>query len=555
MGFDAQRGLRFAAAGGQYSGRRAGTTFVRLARQRGRRGRLLAMLLSFAALALASGCADLDQAFDGEAELQPANADGCAAWFKKLDYATDRADVRDAEAAQIAGFPYLRINRFLASFRDQAKRDAAAFTAWEKRLRALDAQARGYELKNLPPPALVTLDAGGRADALARTEQCAAALVRVDATDAARRDALIRRAQVADDYAEWKRTVGVYPAVKVPFFAFAKKWQSEATAMFEQTAAATVDHANLVRYQPPASDASAQRIATLIAKAKTDALGIPELSGSDGDLLFAAFAPVIEIETTGDYDRFGPLRWGVGETPEVDIARPTAYRRLAFTRYGGRTLPQLVYMIWFPERPQSSAFDPLSGKLDGIVFRATLDATGRPLIYDSIHLCGCYHMFFPTPRMRPKPPPDPDIEWAFVPRILPAMDLPQRVVIRLTSRSHYLIDVRPEVGGGGVTYTMMDDGQLRTLPTAEGTRSAFGPTGIVTGTERGERLVTWPLGIESAGAMREWGRHATALIGRRQFDDADLIERRFELITPGSGTGPQTSVEQELPTRSAANDR
>jgi hypothetical protein len=30
--------------------------------------------------------------------------------------------------------------------------------------------------------------------------------------------------------------------------------------------------------------------------------------------------------------------------------------------------------------------------------------------------------------------------------------------------------------------------------------------------------------------MREWGRHATALVGRRQFDDADLIERRFELL-------------------------
>jgi hypothetical protein len=29
--------------------------------------------------------------------------------------------------------------------------------------------------------------------------------------------------------------------------------------------------------------------------------------------------------------------------------------------------------------------------------------------------------------------------------------------------------------------------------------------GIVPGTDRGERLVTWPLGIESAGAMREWG--------------------------------------------------
>ena len=86
---------------------------------------------------------------------------------------------------------------------------------------------------------------------------------------------------------------------------------------------------------------------------------------------------MFEIETSGDYDRIGPLRWGGGEAPEVDVSRPTAYRRVAFTRYGGRILPQLVYMIWFPERPQSNALDVLSGKLDGIVFRVTLDRSGH----------------------------------------------------------------------------------------------------------------------------------------------------------------------------------
>jgi hypothetical protein len=270
--------------------------------------------------------------------------------------------------------------------------------------------------------------------------------------------------------------------------------------------------------------------------AKTDSLGIPQFSDRDRDILLATFAPVFEIETTGDYDRFGPLQWGARETPEVDASRPTAYSRVAFTRYNGRTLVQLVYMIWFPERPQSNALDPLSGKLDGIVFRVTLDQSGHPLVYDSIHLCGCYHMFFPTPRAKPIPPPDPKVEWAFVPRTLPAIEAPQRVVVRMTTRSHYLTDVRPDAGGHGALYAMADDGDLRTLPAPEGTRSAFGPNGIVPGTDRGERLVTWPLGIESAGAMREWGRHATALVGRRQFDDADLIERRFEILpSPGQG--------------------
>ncbi|MBI3045060.1 MAG: hypothetical protein HYY78_19780 [Betaproteobacteria bacterium] len=46
-----------------------------------------------------------------------------------------------------------------------------------------------------------------------------------------------------------------------------------------------------------------------------------------------------------------------------------------------------------------------------------------------------------------------------------------------------------------------------------------------------ERVLFWPMGIASAGTMRQWGRHATAFLGRRHFDDAGLIERRFSLLS------------------------
>jgi hypothetical protein len=498
--------------------------------------RSVQLLLSVGAMIATASCGAIDEPLRSELPTQSADTQECAGWFKTLDETVDGAGVRDAEAYRIPGYPYLRVSRFLASFREQAQNDSSAFAAWEKRMRNLDARARSYELKNLPHHLLARLGANSWSEAAARTDHCAAALATLDATSAARRRVLTERAQVPDDYADWKRTVGLYPAVSVAFFEFAKKWQNEAAATFEQTAAGTMQQQNFIRYQPQGNAAPAQRIASILARAKMDALGIPQFSDGDRDILFATFAPIFEIETTGDYDRIGPLRWGSAETPEVDISRPTVYRRLAFTRYGGRTLAQLVYMIWFPERPQSNALDPLSGKLDGIIFRVTLGQTGHPLVYDSIHLCGCYHMFFPTAGVTPIPPPDPQVEWAFVPRTLPAIEAPQRVLVRMTSRSHYLDDVRPDIGGHGVVYTMADDGELRTLPTAEGTRSAFGPNGIVPGTDRGERLVTWPLGIESAGAMREWGRHATALVGRRQFDDADLIERRFA-IPPSAGHG------------------
>jgi hypothetical protein len=42
-------------------------------------------------------------------------------------------------------------------------------------------------------------------------------------------------------------------------------------------------------------------------------------------------------------------------------------------------------------------------------------------------------------------------------------------------------------------------------------------------------VLFWPLGIRAAGAMRQWGRHATAFVGRRHFDEALLLDRYFAL--------------------------
>ena len=61
------------------------------------------------------------------------------------------------------------------------------------------------------------------------------------------------------------------------------------------------------------------------------------------------------------------------------------------------------------------------------------------------------------------------------------------------------------------------------------TRSVYQPNGLVAGSERGERFFFWPMGIASAGQMRQWSHHATAFVGRRHFDDARLIEKYFEI--------------------------
>lgn len=289
-----------------------------------------------------------------------------------------------------------------------------------------------------------------------------------------------------------------------------------------------------MRYESAAKPVPEEQVTAIFSHLNTDALGIPQFTDEERDLLFQAYAPAYAIETTGEYDRFGSLSWRNGPAPEVDPTRPVTYRRLAFTRYYGKTLAQLVYTIWFPERPSSGATDLLAGRLDGVVFRVTLGTDGAPLVYDSMHPCGCYHMFFPTARVKLLPAQQPAIEWAFVPLRLPALAAAQRVAGRIASRTHYVVNVRPDTDASGTVYQFADDNDLRVLPTADHrTRSAFGPGGIVPGTGRGDRFLFWPMRIDNSGAMRQWGTHATAFIGRRHFDDADLIERRFEMSSGG----------------------
>jgi len=132
------------------------------------------------------------------------------------------------------------------------------------------------------------------------------------------------------------------------------------------------------------------------------------------------------------------------------------------------------------------------------------------------------------------PPPNDIEEWAFSPRQLPRVQDGERPVLRVATRTHYIEHVALVRGIDSVAhYELRDYNELRSLRRLEGgSRSAFAPDGLVSGTERPERLVYWPMGIQSAGAMRQWGRHATAFVGRRHFDDAHLFEQRFVFDLP-----------------------
>ncbi|MGB1311885.1 MAG: hypothetical protein ACPG47_11770, partial [Leucothrix sp.] len=67
--------------------------------------------------------------------------------------------------------------------------------------------------------------------------------------------------------------------------------------------------------------------------------------------------------------------------------------------------------------------------------------------------------------------------------------------------------------------------KLLKLPTALGVRPVFNRKGYVTGSERPERWLFWPMGVKNPGALRRFGDHAISFIGRRYFDDPQLLEK------------------------------
>ena len=461
----------------------------------------------------------------------------CREAFRRMDRAVAEAGVEDGMAARVAGFPYLRINRFLASYASGDMSDAL-FSEWMDRLAGLGKQSHSIEIANLPADRSEALGHDLWEISRARMwvgptlADCTASLAAADAGDPARRAALKAAAVVPDDYSAPLRVAGLYWLTRIPFASGVRGWHDEVRAAYALPLAALPVSGELKSYAPPPGRLTTAQVAAILERAAANGLGIPEPRGADLDALFRTFAPVFTVDTAGDADLPGELGWGENGIPRVVSRLPVVYRRVSHARYQGKALLQLNYWLWFPERPKSAGSDLLAGHLDGLLWRVTLAPDGTPWVFDTIHPCGCYHLFFPTARAVPKAQPDTLDETAFMPQALPRIGPDMRVELRLEAGTHYLqrIVLQDGAASGAREYRFAEDDSLRSLPLpGGGRRSLFRPDGIVPGTERGERWLFWPMGVPEPGAMRQWGRHATAFVGRRHFDDPALLERYFFL--------------------------
>ena len=417
------------------------------------------------------------------------------------------------------------MDRFLASFA-QDKKVQAAFDDWVNRMQTLDQESRTFEVSNLSLAGASGSGAANDADRLLKQViACGDLLKNADYPDL--RDRLSQSVTAPDDYIRLRRFAGLYPLTRLFISAGVSNWHAEARRTFSNTPPSGWQ---VERYLPSSIQAPAP-IEQILPTARRDALGIPDFAAADLQALFHAYAPIWEIQQKGPADRIGKPHWGADGRVGVDTGKPVTYTLLSFTRFEDRVLTQLNYFIWFPERPKQHPLDILGGWLDGLIYRVTLDDDGTPLLYETVHSCGCYYKAFPTHRLEPAaqtPYAEPPLILS-APRLRPAQEV---MTLSMESRTHYVRHLytqkRSQLTGDG-QYAFAAYDQLRSLATSSGGfQSMFGEDGIAPGSERLERFILWPTGVLSPGAMRQWGRHAVAFAGKRHFDDPFYMDHMFE---------------------------
>lgn len=474
-----------------------------------------------------AGCATFGDGLGKRPEAP--NQQRCLELYATADSQIDAAGVRDAAYARVRGFPYLRVDRYSASFIDEIS-DRNAFELWVASLRANEDESRDIELRNLGLPKQKF------ASLVHALRSCGDALAHWELEDATFREKLLARLKPADHYSTLARTLGVYPLAALFLEAGAERFEHRILADYAKPMHKLKTEGELLLWTvAPPEDSKFQSLS--LREKPRDRLGRFGMPWSDVVQLARFHAPELLIDTRGEYDLPGvPVHSRQG--PTVDTARPAVYFLPALTRFGGRSLLQINYFVWFSLRPERGIDDYAAGKLDGLIWRVTLDESGEALLHDTIHACGCYHFGFPTralPRRRNEHPQHA--------MLLPQKQVPgERIAVRIQSGTHSVQRVlrTQEVRASSkLSYALRRYEELLSLPHPDGgTRSLFGEEGLVAGSERSERFWLWPSGIKSPGAMRQWGSHATSFVGKAYFDDPFLLEEVFVPDRPGGAAAP-----------------
>ncbi|MQX52137.1 hypothetical protein [Alcanivorax sediminis] len=425
-----------------------------------------------------------------------------------LHQALNRAGIKDAQANTLPGYPHLGIDRWLA-YQQQQARSPAQQQHWIR-------LSTDKAWQDLSVMSLRLADKGEPFTPQSAHQIIATCLpVLAARTDF---DAL-PRAEVADSYATWLRVVGLYPVTAWLATGSIDNYHDEMTARFSDPAPTPQR-----QFVPP----TVVGFPVAPAALSDNPLKIPLPDAQQRQDLLLHYAPVVMVADSQRWNQPGRVALDENGEPLLSTREPVSYTWISWTRYRGQNLLQLNYQFWFSERPRTGVFDGYGGTLDGVIWRVTLKPDGKVLFYDSIHPCGCYHKVYPVDAELVAADMQGDKPVFYPQQVADAYA--ERIALLLAPDTHYVVRITsPEEHLPTDSYGFVDADALRALPQPNGQHgSLFNGKGLVPVSKRGERFYLWPMGVPSAGAMRQPGEHAIAFKGRRHFDDPGLVNILFE---------------------------
>ncbi len=404
----------------------------------------------------------------GEWRKGDAAVEKCMSEYTAIDTTVRQAGSADAEYARVDGFPYFRVNRFLASY-DFATLKPAERTEWIDHLVQADKDERAIEIGNLPATKRGELYGKLERDPLQSIKACADVVRPFDHGKPEAHKALPPRAVV-----EGADTPAKSPA----------RTPEQLAAL---TAAAAPAMTGTTVFEPMGTKPmSPYTVKLVIGQASSKELKIPEPKEEGADRLIGSFAPMIRVTGEPDESMVIPV-WKDGKiTSEFNAA--VAYAKFSQAKWKGQPVLQVSYFIWFKAQP-----------LDGLIWRVTIGPGGKPLAYDTIHTDGSnYLLLLADSGLR-----------ANGAAKLPEVPEGSRLVLSIDGATH---DIRHVGVWDGVTrdnYLLVEYDRLRRLYHHAGeTRSLFDANGN---------------GGTGPGAPRQWGHHK--LENGLYFDAPDLLEK------------------------------
>lgn len=486
--------------------------------------RIRRLLISLAAASLAAACAPSPKLADPSGFFIALKT--CRARYAEMDARIDAAGVRDGVFYRVPGFPYLRSDRMLASFRDEVK-TVDEIGGWLRRMREFDQEAREFEFENLG------LNDQERAILRGEFLNCGRGLAALEFDDPGNFK-LVRDSVVPPDaYSSGTRALGLYPLTWPLLRASVREHQKAVRADFAKPRAALLGPGTPLRWQvQPVEDVSL--IPARVGDAYPDELGFPGLVDSAWRAIAEVNAP--ELLMAPDAHPLGTPVWAAdghgGTRLDIDTAQHTVHYQIGFTRFGSERLIQVNYFIWF-RNPDAL---PDAAPVDGLIWRVTLDNELRPLAYDSARGSGREHFWFAI-RDDIRRRVQPDGAAAFFPQAALAPAEPSLILDRASGGVRGVTAADSTIAAQRYRLARYEDLYRMPVP-GGGTRNLFDRDGYIAGTSTPAPEWFAVSGVPQPGVLRHFMRLPVSYLGEQHFDDAYVLEQAFVPMLPIVATAP-----------------